>query len=48
MALFPQFPYSNLHELNLDWLIEKISQLLENGTVISVNGMSGNTTSLSV
>ena len=41
MALFPQFPYSNLHELNLDWLIEKISQLLENGTVISVNGMSG-------
>ena len=41
MALFPQFPYSNLHELNLDWLIEKISQLMENGTVISVNGMSG-------
>ena len=41
MALFPQFPYSNLHELNLDWLIEKISQLLENGTVISVNGLSG-------
>lgn len=41
MALFPQFPYSNLHELNLDWLIEQISQLMENGTVISVNGMSG-------
>lgn len=37
MALFPQFPYSNLHELNLDWLIEQ----LRNGTVISVNGMSG-------
>lgn len=41
MALFPQFPYSNLHELNLDWLIEQISQLMKNGTVISVNGMSG-------
>ncbi len=41
MALFPQFPYSNLHELNLDWLIEQISQLVKNGTVISVNGMSG-------
>ena len=41
MALFPQFPYSNLHELNLNWLIEQISQLMENGTVISVNGMSG-------
>ena len=41
MSLFPQFPYSNLHELNLDWLIEKISQLVENGTVISVNGLSG-------
>lgn len=41
MALFPQFPYSNLHELNLDWLIEQISQLVKDGTVISVNGMSG-------
>ena len=41
MALFPQFPYSNLHELNLDWLIEQISQLMKDGTVISVNGMSG-------
>ena len=44
MALFPQFPYANLHELNLDWLIENISQLLEDGTVISVNGMSGRVT----
>ena len=44
MALFPQFPYSNLHELNLDWLIENISQLVKDGTVISVNGMSGRVT----
>ena len=44
MALFPQFPYANLHELNLDWLIENISQLVKDGTVISVNGMSGRVT----
>lgn len=44
MALFPQFPYGNLHELNLDWLIENISQLVKDGTVISVNGMSGRVT----
>ena len=44
MALFPQFPYANLHELNLDWLVENISQLMEDGTVISVNGMSGRVT----
>ena len=41
MALFPQFPYTNLHELSLDWLIEQIRQLMKDGTVISVNGMSG-------
>ena len=41
MALFPQFPYSNLHELNLDWLIEQIRQIEGEGVVLSVNGMSG-------
>lgn len=41
MALFPQFPYSNLHELNLDWLIEQIKQIEGQGVVLSVNGLSG-------
>lgn len=41
MALFPQFPYSNLHELNLDWLIEQIRQIEGEGVVLSVNGLTG-------
>lgn len=24
MGLFEQFPYTNFHELNLDWVIQKI------------------------
>lgn len=27
MGLFEQFPYSNLHELNLDWILQKIKEL---------------------
>ena len=40
MGLFEQFPYQNLHELNLDWLIQKIK---EEGAhaVLSVNGETG-------
>lgn len=41
MGLFPQFPYSNLHELNLDWIIEQIRQVTGDGFVLSVNGLSG-------
>lgn len=33
-----RYPYTNLHELNLDWIIE---QLGKEGNVISVNGKSG-------
>lgn len=40
MGLFEQFPYSNFHELNLDWLIEKIKDL-GNQAVLSVNGETG-------
>lgn len=29
MGLFEQFPYSNLHELNLDWILQKIKELDE-------------------
>ena len=40
MALFENFPYTNLHELNLDWLIENIKKLAES-QVLSVNGETG-------
>lgn len=40
MALFENFPYTNLHELNLDWVIKEIEDLKE-GQVLSVNGQTG-------
>lgn len=40
MALFENFPYTNLHELNLDWVIKEIEDLKE-GQVLSVNGETG-------
>lgn len=40
MALFENFPYTNLHELNLDWLINVLNELKE-GQVLSVNGQTG-------
>ena len=44
MSLFENFPYTNLHELNLDWLIqemENLKELVQDGPVISVNGQTG-------
>ena len=29
MGLFEQFPYANFHELNLDWILQKIKELDE-------------------
>lgn len=46
-GLFEQFPHTNLHELNLDWLINMINQFkeeLENSAVLSVNGQTGHVT----
>ena len=40
MGLFQQFPFTNLHELNLDWLIKAIKDLGEHA-VLSVNGETG-------
>ena len=34
-----KYPYTNLHELNLDWLIEQLNN--QDGPVRSVNGKSG-------
>ena len=41
MALFENFPYTNLQNLNLDWLIREMKRL-EQGQVLSVNGQTGN------
>lgn len=46
-GLFEQFPHTNLHELNLDWMIDLLNtfkQELEDRAVISVNGMTGEVT----
>lgn len=40
MAMFENFPYTNLHELNLDWIIQRI-QNMEERNVLSVNGQTG-------
>ena len=40
MSLFENFPYTNLHELNLDWLINAMNQMKES-QVFSVNGLTG-------
>ena len=40
MALFENFPYTNLHELNLDWIIQRFKDL-EQSVVLSVNGQTG-------
>ena len=40
MSLFENFPYTNLHNLNLDWLIKAMQELHDNA-VLSVNGMTG-------
>lgn len=31
MGLFEQFPYTNLHELNLDWIIDQIKKISDEG-----------------
>lgn len=38
--MFHFFPYTNVHELNLDWILEKIKEV-ENSVVLSVNGQTG-------
>lgn len=40
MALFENFPYTNLQQLNLDWLIDQLNKISES-TVLSVNGQTG-------
>ena len=40
MALFENFPYTNLHELNLDWIVNELNRLKDT-QVLSVNGETG-------
>ena len=40
MAMFENFPYTNLHELNLDWIINELNRIKDT-TVLSVNGQTG-------
>lgn len=38
--MFDKFPYTNFHELNLDWIIQQLIKI-EQGAVLSVNGQTG-------
>ena len=40
MALFENFPYTDLHQLNLDWLINELN-IVKERSVLSVNGLTG-------
>lgn len=40
MSLFENFPYTNLQQLNLDWIIEQLNNI-SSSSVISVNGQTG-------
>ena len=45
--MFNEFPYTNFHELNLDWIIKKVQEAYSpdnppEGIVLSVNGQDGN------
>lgn len=45
--MFNEFPYTNFHELNLDWIIKKVKEAYSpdnppEGIVLSVNGEDGN------
>lgn len=47
--MFHQFPYTNLHELNLDWIIQKVKEAYSpdnppENIVLSVNGQTGDVT----
>lgn len=40
MGMFEQFPYTNFHSVNLDWIIDQIKNTINNA-VLSVNGQTG-------
>ena len=42
MGLFDQFPYTNFHELNLDWILSQMKNV--EGYVKNIEGVIGETT----
>lgn len=40
MAFFNRFPYTNFHELNLDWILERLKELTGTNLVKTVNNES--------
>ena len=42
MGLFDQFPYTNFHELNLDWILGQMKNVEE--YVKNIEGVIGETT----
>lgn len=40
MGLFEQFPFTNFHQLNLDWILQKMKDIASHA-VLSVNGQTG-------
>lgn len=52
MALFEQFPYTNFHELNLDWIVKSMTDLIEEwdnfGTNVTASAQSGATPDVTV
>ena len=52
MALWNNFPYSNVHELNLDWIIEKMKYLIDQwesyGTSVDADAVAGLTPDVTV
>lgn len=40
MGLFEQFPFTNFHQLNMDWILQQVKNMSEHA-VLSVNGQTG-------
>ena len=39
MALFEQFPYTNFHEMNMDWLLQEVNKLKNFPNIINEGSM---------
>ena len=46
MGLFNRFPYTNFHELNLDWIIEKVKEMNAQAVKVSSEANNKSTESL--
>ena len=46
MGLFNRFPYTNFHELNLDWIIEKVKEM--NAQAVKVSSEANNKSTMTI